>query len=129
MNRNLGLFVGTRQALARIEHIVLGCAFDEAEDDWSEVDRTYEGDQGYVSFAIATDPGEAIPCVRVELGVQDEASRHPTAGFKAQWNREEGAFAQVQSVIVDGHQCPPAKFLRRLEGALADAGVSASMCS
>lgn len=127
MNRDLGLFMDTRHALARIERIVLGCAFDDAEDDWSEVERTYEGDQGYVSFFVATDPGEAVPCVRVELGVQDDDSRHPTAGFKAQWNREQGSFAQVQSVMVDGHQCALVRFLRRLEGALAHVGVPTSV--
>jgi len=122
MSRDIELVSDTRQALTRIERIVLGCAFDTAEDDWSEVERTYEGDEVYVSFSLSTDTGEILPCVRIELGVQDETSRHPTAGFKAQWNREEGTFIQVQSVLLHGKQCGPEQFLRLLEAFLEDCG-------
>ncbi|ANN80887.1 hypothetical protein [Bordetella flabilis] len=124
MSLELELVADVRQALRSIERIVLECAFDSADDDWSEVERTFDCGEAYVSFSLCTDPGDIRPSVRIELGVQDESSRHPTAGFKAQWNREEGTFGQVQSILIDGKQCGAQRFLRRLEGTLALAGVS-----
>lgn len=114
-------FQGT---IKQLERIVVLLAFDDAEDDWSEVERTYESDDSYVSFSLSTGPDENGPSLRIELGVQDESRRQPTAGFKAQWNREEGSIGQVQTVLVHGKESNPAPFLRRLEDALNQAGVS-----
>ena len=111
--------------LKSIERIVLSCAFDAVEDDWSEVERTFEGDEAYVSFLLSSDPGDVSPSLRIEIGVLDETSRHPTAGLKAQWSREDGAMAQVQSIIVDGRECSPERFKRRMARALSLAGAPA----
>jgi hypothetical protein len=124
MSLDFDLVPDAKHALKGIERIVLCHAFDAADDDWSEVQRDYEGDQAYVSFYLSTDPDEAQPSVRIELGVQDDSSRVPSAGFKAQWNREDGVFGQVRAIVVNGKQCSPDQFLRELESALALAGVA-----
>ena len=125
MSPDLDLGLGTQATIKQLERIVVALAFDAAEDDWSEVERTYENDDSYVSFSLCADADESDPCVRIEMGVQDESSRHPTAGLKAQWNREDGSIGQVQTVLVHGQECEPKLFLRRLEGALEQLGVPA----
>lgn len=102
-------------ALEGIEKIILRHAFDQAEDDWSEVDRTYEDAYNYVSFVISTDPGERIPSARVELGVHDETQRRAIGGFKGQWDREQGVLVGVHAILLEGQYCSAGMFLQRLE--------------
>lgn len=92
---SLELEMTTAGALKGLKQVILGHAFDQAEDDWGEIERTYQNEYNYVSFLICTDPGESMASVRVEFGVHDATQRRATGGFKGQWDREQGELVGV----------------------------------
>ncbi|WP_323025773.1 hypothetical protein [Castellaniella sp.] len=129
MSLDLKLDQPAGQALLRIEQLVReqldkNLVDLQAQEEPIDFGCDSESEQGYVSWWFAADPDDPGLSVRIEIGVHDGEEHHPVAGFKALWNRA-GGMGQVQSIVLEGRQCGPVPFLRRLEGVLAETGMRA----
>ena len=95
---------------------VVSAALADAGNDWNEVVREYEDERNYLSISVAKRPGDDVPTVNIEFGVQDGRERHATGGMVARWLRDAGRIEGLEIVLIDGKPSDITPFAERLAG-------------
>lgn len=95
---------------------VVSAALANAGTDWKEVVREFGDERNYLSISVATRPGDEMPTVNIEFGVQDDRERHATGGMVARWLRDAGRIEGLEIILIDGKPSDVTPFAARLAG-------------